>query len=104
MTKKVTDILSYVTIIGWAIAFYTGNRVESRLALQQGFTLGAASLAIEVIRWFSHILGFVGFIIRIACVVIEILLAVLIVMGIINAVKGEDKPLPVVSAFNFLKI
>ena len=39
MTKKGTDIVAYITIVGWVLAFACGTRTESGFHLNQALVL-----------------------------------------------------------------
>ena len=110
MDKKMISIISYITIIGWIIAFivYGNNPEKSSLAkfhLKQ--SLGIAILGVLntivsiVVTPFVPAIGIVFTIISIA-------IFVLWIIGIINASKEEEKPLPIIGSmfvnqFDFVK-
>lgn len=89
--KKWPAVVSYLTWVGWVIAFLMGDRKDP-------FTLRHLnqSLIINLIETVGTIIAripfggsFVGEIIDIACLVLWI-------MGIVRAAKGSDEPLPVI--------
>ena len=110
MDKKMISIISYITIIGWIIAFivYGNNPEKSSLAkfhLKQ--SLGLAILGIlnavasVIVTPMVPSIGIVFTIISFAIFVFWIL-------GIINASKEEEKPLPLIGSmfvdkFDFIK-
>ncbi|WP_394758411.1 DUF4870 domain-containing protein [Flavobacterium sp.] len=110
MNKKTISIISYITIIGWVIAFimYGNNPEKSSLAkfhLKQSFGLA--------------LLGILNFIIEgvvvsfapsasILFTIIGLGIFVLWIIGIVNAVNEEEKPVPLVGnlfvdKFDFIK-
>jgi uncharacterized membrane protein len=102
--------VSYITLIGWIIAFvsHSNTLVKSSLAtfhLRQSFGLMLIWLALIVIRFALFLtIPILGLLITIA----SIGLFVLWVMGLINAVNGEEKPLPLLGYqfqqwFNFIR-
>ena len=104
------SIISYITIIGWVIAFivYGNNPEKSSLAkfhLKQ--SLGLAILGIlNTIASFivTPIVPAIG----IVFTVISIVIFVFWILGIINASKEEEKPLPIIGSmfvnqFDFIK-
>ena len=96
MDKTLTDVISYITIIGWIVAFIaTANKSESKLALNQGLTLGIAGLVCGILD-FIPVIGIVFWILSIVVLVFSIL-------GIVNALNGVDKGLPVVGDIVLLK-
>lgn len=85
---KTVAILSYITIIGWIIALVMHNNDKSALGafhLRQGIGLFLTSLIlsfIPVIGWIAAIGVFI-----------------LWILGLIAAVNGEMKPVPLVGDF-----
>lgn len=110
MDAKTTAWVSYITLIGWIIAFatYTNANPKSSLAtfhLRQSFGLFITSVVLYAGFWaMVFILPFLSFFLTI----IWIALVVLWVLGLIGALNGEEKPLPVVGPlyqqwFQFIK-
>ena len=99
MTKKVTDILAYLGVIGWLIAFFLGTRKESKFHLNQGLTLAAIGLAVTIIQ---RILPYFPFKVMIFWV-LSLLIAIWAIMGIVAAAKEEEKVLPVIGELQILK-
>jgi uncharacterized membrane protein len=97
MSNKTLAILSYVTIIGWIIAFVKNNEQNPKndlvtYHLKQGFGFFILSIVVNVamtivvsIIPFLFFLNYVG-----------LLLLVLWVFAIINAANEQKKPIPVV--------
>jgi uncharacterized membrane protein len=97
MSNKTLAILSYITIIGWIIAFVKNNDQNPKdelvtYHLKQGFGFFLLSIVVNVamtilvtIIPFLYFLNYVG-----------LVLLVLWVFAIINAVNMQKKPIPVV--------
>ena len=47
--KRKTDIVAYLTLIGWLIAWFRGNREASRFHLNQALTILLADLGTNVV-------------------------------------------------------
>lgn len=116
MDKKTLALVSYITIIGWLISFfsYKGQEKSSLVSyhLRQGFGLGISTIAYGII---VNILVFILVMISPALAgIISMILSlvyigflVLMIIGIITANKEEEKPLPVIGKmfegkFNFI--
>ena len=99
MTKKATDIIAYLGVIGWLISFFLGTRKESKFHLNQGLTLAAGGLAVEIVRRLLPYFAFKGVIFWILALVI----AIWAIMGIVAAAKEEEKVLPVIGGIQILK-
>ncbi|MFC0779678.1 DUF4870 domain-containing protein [Flavobacterium sp. HJSW_4] len=97
MNNKTLSILSYVTIIGWIIAFVKSKDLTPKsdlvtYHLKQGFGIFLVSLAVNIalsivvtIVPTLYFLGYVGYVILI-----------LWIFGIINAANEQKKPIPLV--------
>ncbi len=100
MSKKATDILAYITWIGWLIAFFAGDKENCKVHLNQGLVLLLVEiiggLVIGVLSSFVPVLGILSCVLSVACLIFAI-------MGIIAAAKGEDKELPLIGSIKILK-
>jgi len=88
---KTIAIIAYITIFGLIIAFIMNNDKKNSFAayhIRQSLGLGLTGLAIGVIG----MLPFLGWIISFLG---SIFILVLWVMGLISALNGEEKPVPV---------
>lgn len=97
MNNKTISILSYITIIGWVIAFVLGKNLNPKsdlvnYHLKQGLGLIIISFIvgaiITVIVRILPSLAFLGY--------INIVFLIMWIFGIINAIKEEKKPLPLI--------
>lgn len=88
---KTIAIIAYITIIGLIIAFVMNNDKKNSFAayhLRQSLGLGVTGLALSVINvipilgWLISILG-------------SVFLLILWIMGLISALNGKEKPVPV---------
>lgn len=101
MNKKITGIISYITIIGWIIAFLAGDKEGAKFHLNQSLIINLASLINNLIL--STVLGFVPFIGPFVGWVISIVILVLWIMGLVAAIKEEQKQVPIVGTIQILK-
>ena len=90
---KTVAIISYITLIGWIIAFIMNNNSKTEFGsyhLRQ--SLGIISISI--------LLTVVNSVVNIAMLawIIQIGLIVFWVLGFIGAVQGEKKPVPLLGA------
>jgi uncharacterized membrane protein len=101
MDAKTIAWVSYLTLIGWIIAYvsYGNLNPKSSLAtyhLRQSFGIMVSSLVLYIAFWLLvFMVPFLSFFITI----IWIVLVVLWVLGLISALNGEEKPLPVVGTY-----
>ena len=110
MNKKTLSIISYITIIGWIIAYVNYNKLTvkdslTRFHLKQA--LGIAILGIVI----SIALSIIGVIVpTLASILSLVNLGVLVlwILGIINASNEQEIPVPIVGKlfidkFDFIK-
>ena|SRR5690349_18036403 len=98
MDAKTIAWLSYITLIGWIIAFVTHSNALikaplSTFHLRQSFGLMVVYFAAWII---SFMLLFSLPLVGTLMMIVYIGLFILWIIGLINAVNGEMKPLPVV--------
>ncbi len=93
MDKKVTGIVAYITLIGWAIAYLIGDREGAKFHMNQALVLALAELVV----------GIVGGIIGIVGTVLGVVVFVLWVIGIVGAIQGKEKKVPLLGDIVLLK-
>lgn len=92
MDGKTRGIVSYITLIGWIIALVT-NTDKDRLAsfhIRQSLGIMLTAVVVQIVLM---LIPFIGWILL---PVAGILFLVMWIFGLISAVNGEEKPLPVV--------
>lgn len=102
MTKKVTDIVAYITIIGWLVAFFAGTREESKFHLNQGLVVSVISLIVAVIATVVGFIPVVGFVIGIVAWVLDLGFLALMIIGILNAYNEKEVALPVIGGIKLI--
>jgi len=93
---KTISIISYFTWVGWIIAFILYNSNKSQLAayhLRQTLALMILSILVYIIQIMLIFIPFLGW--AIICL-LWIGLVVLWVLGLVAAVNGQEKPIPVI--------
>jgi hypothetical protein len=109
MSKKTISVLSYFTIIGWAISFviyHSGYRSAlAQYHLKQSFGLGVF-FGVFSLLFVANIPTIP--IISILFTIINIVLFVILISGIFNAINQKAKPVALiglmfVGRFNFIK-
>ena len=93
-------ILSYFGILVLIPIFAAKDDPFVRYHANQGLVLLIANIAVAIV---GFILGFIPVIGGIISWIISIALFVLMILGIINAAKGEMKPLPFIGGIEIIK-
>ncbi|MDN3708176.1 DUF4870 domain-containing protein [Myroides ceti] len=98
MDNKTLSIVSYITIIGWLIAYFVGkDKADAFLKyhLRQSFGLVITSflygIVVNILTMISPVLGMLG--------LLSIVFLVLMIIGIINAANQQLKPLPIIGKY-----
>lgn len=94
MNKKATAIVAYIGIIGFLIAYLAGDKEGAKFDLNQGLVLAIANIICGIIAYIP-VIGFLGSI----C---SIVVFVFMIVGIINAAKSIEKPLPLIGGIKIL--
>ncbi len=101
MDQKTISWVSYITPIGWIVALVSYNSSNdksslARLHLRQTFGLFVTAIALNILSaMMFYVMSFFSFIIGLA----GIALFVLWILGLIAAINGEEKPVPVLGEF-----
>jgi uncharacterized membrane protein len=104
MDKKTLSIVSYITLIGWLIAYFSFKDKADKSSLEKFHLNQSLGLAIVSFGYgiatsiIASIVPSIAMILTIG----NLAIFVLWIIGIINASKEEEKPLPVIGGlFNF---
>lgn len=94
MDKKTTDIVAYVTWIGWFVAFFAGDKKGSIFHLNQALVIFLGMIAASVITCvpFVGILGKLMYAFLVVCWII----------GLVYACQGQDKEVPLIGQIKIL--
>lgn len=95
MTKKTTDIVAYITLIGWIVAFCAGTKEESKFHLNQALVLWLCNIVVTVLSAIPYV--------NIVGGILSLVIFVFWILGLVNACKGEEKELPIIGAIKILK-
>ncbi len=101
MDKKVTGIVSYIAIIGWVIAYMAGDKEGAKFHLNQSLVINLCNLVHSLLL--STILNYIPLVGPIVSAVISLLLLVCWILGLVYAIKEEDKEVPVLGTIKILK-
>ncbi|MEE3395615.1 MAG: hypothetical protein VZQ97_06825 [Candidatus Onthomonas sp.] len=98
MTKKATDIICYISFVGWLVAFFAGTRKESKFHLNQALTANAGFLILNIASRLIPYFLFKGLIFW----ALDMFLLVITIIALVGACKGEEKVLPVLGGISIL--
>ena len=96
---KTVAIISYLSIIGWIIAYvmYGNNKTQlGAYHLRQTIALFVVGILTWVVQMFLIFIPVIGWIIGIFLNFVYLLLFVLWIIGFIAAINGQEKPMPVI--------
>ena len=82
MDKKATGIVAYISIIGWLIAFFAGDREGAKFHLNQALILAVGEIIVGILSAIP--------IVNIVAGMMRVFLVVGWLFGVMGACKGED--------------
>ncbi len=96
MDNKTLSIVSYITIIGWIIAYVIGkDKADDLLKFHLKQALGLAIFSII----YQFLLGIIITITGITILsILGLVVLALMIIGIINVANGVKKPLPIIGS------
>ena len=111
MTRKVTNIVAYLTPLGWILAYLAGDKDNCRFHLNQSLVIMISSLVLSIgskviitVLAFIPILGWlVAILLGIASGLMGLGLAVLWLIGLFGAIQDNERPIPILGGFQALK-
>lgn len=98
--NKIMGILAYLGILVLIPIFAAKESPFARFHANQGLLLLIANVAFSIIY---YILMFISLTVGMIFGILSIGILVLIIIGIINAAKGEMKELPIIGKYRILK-
>ena len=99
MDGKTIAVISYLTIIGWVIAYVMNSNNKSQIAIyhiRQSLFLMLAGIVLYIVQTMLLFIPYLGWLITLLSILIGLALLILWIMGLIAAINGEEKPVPVV--------
>lgn len=99
MDGKTIAVISYLTIIGWVIAYVMNSNNKSQIAIyhiRQSLFLMLAGIVFYTVQTMLLLIPYLGWLVALLSIPIGIALLILWIMGLIAAINGEEKPVPVV--------
>ena len=101
MDGKTIAIISYLTLIGWIIAFVMYSSNKSQLAIyhiRQSLALFILGVICYIVQLIFLFIPFIGWLISILMILVYIGIFILWILGLISAINGEEKHVPVIGA------
>jgi len=103
MNAKVTGIVSYISWIGWLIAFLAGDKEGAKFHLNQSLVLMICMTVVSILSAVSRYIPAIGFVITLVAGICSLALFIFWIMGLIAACKEEEKALPIIGNIQLLK-
>lgn len=96
MDKKTTSWVSYLSWVGWLIAYFTGDKEGAKFHLNQ-------SLVIMIFSTGSMMVGVIPVLGWIVAPIVGIFSFVCWIIGLISAINQEEKEVPLIGQIKILK-
>ena len=100
MDAKTTSWVSYVTFIGWIIAYLAGDKEGAKFHLNQSLVIWLGFLIFSIARVILLLIPIIGWLALLAG---YIFLLVVWIMGLVAAINQEEKELPLIGQIKLLK-
>ena len=95
MDKRTTDIVAYITFLGWIVAFVAGEKEEAKFHLNQALVVDLTFIVFVVLARIP-IIGIVAYLLQIAVLMLGI-------MGLVYAVREQDYEIPLLGCIKLFK-
>lgn len=96
MNKKTTGIVAYITWIGLLVAYLAGDKEGAKFHINQALVITIASLISTVFGMIPVIGWLFGWI-------ISLFVFICAIMGLVYAIKEEEKEVPLLGKIKILK-
>ena len=96
---KTVAIISYFTLIGWVIAYvmYESNKQPlSAYHIRQSLGIMITGILFYILQFMLLFVPLIGWLITLIMIPIGLVLFVFWIMGLIAAINGEEKPVPLI--------
>lgn len=93
--KRTTDIVAYITFLGWIVAFVAGEKEEAKFHLNQALVVHLTFIVFVVLARIP-IIGIVAYLLQIAVLMLGI-------MGLVYAVREQDYEIPLLGCIKLFK-
>lgn len=100
MDTKTTSWVSYITFVGWIVAYLAGDKEGAKFHLNQSLVIWLGYLCVVIA---AIPLAFIPIIGWLAVWAAYIFLFVMWIIGLIAAINQEEKELPVIGKIKILK-
>jgi len=100
MDTKTTSWVSYITFIGWLVAYLAGDKEGAKFHLNQSLVIWIGYLIVIVAGFVLAFIPVLGWLVAWAAYVF---LFVMWIMGLIAAINQEEKELPLIGKIKLLK-
>jgi uncharacterized membrane protein len=108
MNKRTTDIVAYLWWVGLVVALLAGDRRNSRFHLNQALVLTIVGVVWTIIYRVAYAIirvvtfGLLNTVLGGLNALVCLVVLVLKIMGLVNAVQGVEKPLPLVGGIHII--
>ena len=102
MNKQATGVVSYLSWIGWVIAFLFGDRNNAKFHLNQSLVLNIVFFVLGCAKgFFSHI-WLVGWIVNWALGIVTFVFGIIWLVSFISAIQDSDRYVPIISDIHLI--
>ena len=103
MDAKTTSWVSYITLIGWIVAYCAGDKEGAKFHLNQSLIIHIILLCLPVALFILAFIPFLGALLLLCSYVVYIFLFVVWIIGLVYAINQEEKEIPLIGKIKILK-
>ena len=100
MDTKTTSWVSYITFIGWLVAYLAGDKEGAKFHLNQSLVIWLGYLIVFIANKILVLIPVIGWL---AIMVAYIYLLIMWIMGLVAAINQEEKEVPLIGSIKLLK-
>ena len=97
--ERLPAIISYLTLVGWIIAYVMYNNDKRSLTLyhlRQSLALIVLGVLVYTLQSILYYIPWIGWLLSIVTIPVGLGLFILWIIGLISAINGEEKPIPLI--------
>ncbi|MGN0383538.1 MAG: hypothetical protein ACI4DS_04650 [Eubacterium sp.] len=104
MNKKSTDIICYLSIIGFFISIFAGDFNNSKFHLNQSLVINIGIILARIVSGILNKIPYIGYIFSISVdIIIIIPLIIALIYGLVSAINEEERSVPILGDIKLIK-
>lgn len=102
VSKKTTDIVCYLSPVGFILAFLLGDRTFSRFHMNQSLVLILTTIILEILGKVSEYIPLLGLLVQIILAFLNFVVFLIWLSAIWSAIQGREKPMAILGGIHLM--